>query len=482
MNQQRVKRFVSHFTYSELLQASGGQSFTPEASFPTARLWTDTRTLQAGDFFLPLSGERFDGHDYLEQAFSEGAVGAFVQRDKAEQHPEWKKLPNLIAVDEPVLAYLAMARHHREKINPIVIAVTGSSGKTTAKEMLAATFSPLKKTVKTEKNFNNEVGVSQTLLALQPGTEILIVEMGMRGLRQISILSEAAKPDIALVVNVGPAHIGMLGSLENIAKAKLEIVEGMNPGQGVLVIHGDDPYLSEWAPKLWPGKLESYKLAEAQDISPFVEDNREGIRFVYKGSRVKLDVPGEHMVANALGVLKAGEALGFSVPELAAGLSQFVPEKGRWERIALEGFQNVWVINDAYNANPDSAKASLKAFLSTARPDMKHILVLGGMKELGDFSQEYHEKLGLWLAGQSHIDALFTIGEEGQWIADAAGNAQYPVRYAATVEHAVQQIAQGSVPLENAVLYLKGSRAYKLDEIPQALTRENNLKVGETCP
>ena len=472
---------MSHFTYSEFLQASKGNAFTSESPFSTARLWTDTRTLQAGDFFLPLSGERFDGHDYLEQAFAEGAIGAFVKREKAEQHPEWKKLPNLIAVDEPVLAYLAMARHHREKINPVVVAVTGSSGKTTTKEMLYAAFSPLKKTVKTEKNFNNEVGVSQTLLALQPGTEVLIVEMGMRGLRQISLLSEAARPDVSLVVNVGPAHIGMLGSLENIAKAKLEIVEGMSPEQGVLVIHGDDPYLSKLAPTLWSGKLEAYSLSEAQNITPFVEESREGIRFSYQGSSVELCVPGEHMVANALGVLKAGEALGLSVSDLAKGLSTFAPEKGRWERMALPGFNNVWVINDAYNANPDSAKASLKAFLSTARPEMKHILVLGGMKELGDFSREYHEKLGLWLAGQPHIDALFTIGEEGQWIADAASSATYPVRYAATLEHAVQQISGSAVTLENAVLYLKGSRAYRLDEIPAALTQQHNLQVGEAC-
>jgi UDP-N-acetylmuramoyl-tripeptide--D-alanyl-D-alanine ligase len=439
--------------------------------------------IQAGDFFLPLSGERFDGHDYLAQAFEAGAIGAFVQREKAEHHPEWRQFPNLIAVADPVLAYLAMARHHREKINPKVVAVTGSSGKTTTKEMLYAAFSPLKSTVKTEKNFNNEIGVSQTLLALQPGTEVLVVEMGMRGLRQISILSEAARPDVALVVNVGPAHIGMLGSLDNIAKAKLEIAEGLDPDSGVLVINGDDPYLTKLAPMLWQGRLVRYHLAEAQAIEPFIEGSVEGIRFIYQGVSVTLSVPGEHMVANALGVFKVGEALGLSVQEIAKGLSEFVPEKGRWERTALEGYNNVWVINDAYNANPDSAKASLKAFLSTARPESKHILVLGGMKELGDFSREYHEKLGLWLAGQPHIDALFTVGEEGQWIADAAGNAIFPVRYAADTDQVVRQLLEGPVPLDNAVLYLKGSRAYKLDEIPAALLQaQSQVALGETCP
>ncbi len=458
---------MSRFTYSEYLNTSQGVPVSKEMPFDTARLWTDTRSLQAGDFFLPLSGERFDGHDYLTQAFDTGAIGAFVSREKAVAHPEWQSLPNLIAVDDPVLAYLAMARLHREKINPIVIAVTGSSGKTTTKEMLYAAFSPLKKTVKTEKNFNNEVGVSQTLLALQSGTEILIVEMGMRGLRQISILSEAAKPDVALVVNIGPAHIGLLGSLENIAKAKLEIVEGMNPKSGVLVINRDTPHLPEMTPRLWQGKTVEYGLSDADAIAPYNDGSSEGIRFSYKGSAVDLPVPGEHMVANALGVLKAGEALGFPVAGLATGLSAFVPEKGRWERTALPGYENVWIINDAYNANPDSAMASLKAFLSTARVGLRHILVLGGMKELGDFSREYHEELGRWLAGQAHIDALFTVGEEGQWLVDAAKGASYPVSFSADVSDVIQQLQASA--LENAVLYLKGSRAYRLDEIPVGL-------------
>lgn len=460
---------MSHFPYTELLQASNGTALTAESPFDNARLWTDTRTLQAGDFFLPLSGERFDGHDYLEKAYEAGCVGAFVQKHKAEQNPQWRGFLNLIAVEDPVLAYLAMACHHRKKINPLVIAITGSSGKTTTKEMLYAALSPLKKTVKTEKNFNNEIGVSQTLLALQPGTEVLVIEMGMRGLRQISLLSEAACPDVAMITNVGPAHIGMLGSLENIARAKLEISEGMDPNRGILVINGDDPTLAPLAPQLWTGILNRYHLAEAQNLHAFFDETIEGVRFVYHGEQIQLSVPGEHMASNALGVLKVGEALNLPVRDLARGLAEFTPEKGRWERIALEGFHNAWVINDAYNANPDSAKASLKAFLATARPDFNHILVLGGMKELGDFSQGYHEALGLWLAAQPRIDALFTVGEEARWIADAAQNAIFPVRHAEDLSHLILQLAEGPIPLEQSIIYLKGSRAYRLDEIPEAL-------------
>jgi UDP-N-acetylmuramoyl-tripeptide--D-alanyl-D-alanine ligase len=462
---------VSEFSYTELMEASGGQPFSESKPFTAARLWTDTRTLKPGDFFLPLSGENFDGHNYLQTAFESGAIGAFVSAEKAQTHPEWKNFPNLIAVKDPLEAYLAVARYHREEINPLVVAVTGSSGKTTTKEMLYAALSPLKKTVKTEKNFNNEVGVCQTLLALEPGTEILVVEMGMRGLRQISILSEAARPDIALIVNVGPAHIGMLGSLENIARAKMEITEGLDPEKGVLVLHGDNPLLTELAPTLWKGKTEAFSIKEASHIQPCTIEGLPGVQFTYQDVPVTLPVPGEHMVSNALAVLKAGQALGLPLEALAEGLSRFVSEKGRWERTALNGYSNVWVINDAYNANPDSAMASLTAFLSSTEANQRHILVLGGMKELGDFTQSYHEKLGRWLAGQRNVDALFTVGEEARWIADAAQNAQFPVRYADTIEHLAYQMTNGAVPLADATIYLKGSRAYKLDELPAALTQ-----------
>lgn len=471
---------MSHFTYSEFLEASHGKPLTAPVPFasPSARLWTDTRSIQLGDFFLPLSGERFDGHDYLPQAFEQGAIGAFVSEAQTGQHPEWHAFPNLIAVPDPTLAYLAMARHHRNKINPLVIAVTGSSGKTTTKEMLYAALSPLKKTVKTEKNFNNEVGVSQTLLALQPGTEILIVEMGMRGLGQIAILSEAALPDAAMVVNVGPAHIGLLGSLENIAQAKLEIASGLNPKTGLLVINGDDPQLTAMAPRRWSGRLEQYHLQAADGIHPVSDSRGDGIAFSYQGHRVTLAVPGEHMVSNALGVLRLGEALGFSVAALAEGLSAFVPEKGRWERTPLDGFSNVWVINDAYNANPDSAKASLKAFLETASPEMSQILVLGGMKELGSLSESYHRELGVWLSSQTSVAALFTIGAEAECLADTVRQqASYPVFFAEDVQQATQQVLQAFASLENAVLYLKGSRAYHLDELPQLLQDSSSVQA-----
>lgn len=465
------------FTYEQLLEATGGQAAGQLRPFAPARVWTDTRTLQAGDFFLPLSGERFDGHDYLEQAIASGSIGAFVQRDKLAAHPDWQALPNLIAVASPVDAYLAVASAYRQVIDPLVVAVTGSSGKTTTKEMLAAALSPLLKTRKTEKNFNNEIGVSQTLLALTPDTEALVVEMGMRGLRQIAPLSQAACPDAALVINVGPAHIGMLGSLEAIAEAKLEIAEGLDPETGILVINGDDPQLVALAPKRWAGRLETYHLREAKDVETIADAQSEGVRFSYKDCPIQLSVSGNHMVANALGVLKLGESLGFPLPALAQGLSTFKPSAGRGEVHLIPGFFNVACINDAYNANPDSARASIDAFLQAniARRQQgistKVVLIIGGMKELGDFSERYHRDLGRWLGTQPGIAALFTIGDEAECLAEEAQKsaASFPVVHAVSFETLMHELFARPELLQDSNLYLKGSRAYRLEELVERL-------------
>ncbi len=457
---------MARFTWAEILQATAGKPLTTHKLVEQSlRVWTDTRTLTNGDIFLPLSGERFNGHDYLGEALSKGAVGAFVSIEEwTKRQSEWQSLPNLIGVSDPIRAYLAMARFHRRRINPTVIALTGSSGKTTTKDMLYAAFSRLKKTQKTEKNFNNEVGVSQTLLSIQPDTQLMIVEMGMRGRHQIDLLSEYAEPDIALITNVGPAHIGLLGSLENIAHAKLEITEGLKPATGILVINGEDPWLSKLAPVKWTGMLKRFQSPSA------METTAQGMVFTYQGHRIQLQVPGQHNVSNAMAVLTVGEALGFSLDEMIPGLEAFLPEGGRWNKEPLPGYTNAWVINDAYNANPDSTKASLTALLESTTPDLKKILVLGGMKELGDFAQSYHEALGYWLAQQKGIDRLFLVGEEAAWLAHAAQSANYPVIPVATAADVVETLRNQRIYLDNTLLFLKGSRYYKLEEIPQALT------------
>lgn len=456
------------FSWSTLLEVTQGVSSTGDPLPPQdlLTLSTDTRSIGPGTLFIPLSGERFDGHDYLPQAFQQGASAALVSRKKWEAQPEWHGFPNLMVVEDPLLAYLALARHHRRQINPTVVAVTGSSGKTTTKDMLYAALSTHFVTQRTEKNHNNEVGLSQTLLALQPGTEVLIAELAMRGRHQIDLLSHHAEPDIGLVINVGPAHIGLLGSIEEIARAKCEIFDGMDPARSVGLVNQDDTLLFRTAQTAWNGTLETYGLQEAEDCRP---TETGGTTFTYQGHPVILTVPGQHNVSNALAVLHVGQLLGVPLEKLIQGLTTYTPGAGRWEKTPLPGYTNAWVINDAYNANPSSMQASLAAFLQTPETGLKKVLVLGAMNELGAFSQEYHTTLGQWLSQQPGIEAVFAVGEDAHWLAEAAQNTAYPVHHVPDAASVADTLRKTGPSLDQTLLYLKGSRTFELETIPARL-------------
>lgn len=477
--------FSASFSTSALLEATSGTFLTTVSpSTPkSVTISTDTRTIGKGQWFLPLSGANFNGHNFVLQALAQGAEGAFVSKSEWEKHqPEWKDTPNLIGVENTLDAYLNLAKWHRLHSNPNlkVIALTGSSGKTTTKEMLFAAFNDIKKTQKTLKNFNNEVGVSQTLLAIESDTEISIVEMGMRGLHQIDILSEATLPDIALINNVGPAHIELLGSLENVANAKLEIIVGLNPDTGILVTNGDDPLLNEWTPKLWkpknPEQWQTFNLKDAANIQATEEG---GVLFRYQGHAVKLPIPGQHNVQNALAVLKVGECLGLPLETLIQGLANFQSEGGRWDLQPVANRKNLWSVNDAYNANPDSCKASLKTFYEIPFKGLQRILVLGGMKELGSFSEQYHQELGEWLIQEQEqsrhpLHILICVGDElSPLVPEFSDKMNAPVWHVASGTDIPELIQSKHLPLENALYLLKGSRAYQLEHVIQFLNADS---------
>nr|MBX2859902.1 UDP-N-acetylmuramoyl-tripeptide--D-alanyl-D-alanine ligase [Vampirovibrio sp.] len=435
-----------------------------------APLSTDTRTIAPGDFYLPLTGANFDGQKFVSQAIDQGAVGAFLSAGYFEEHRDaLTTLPNLIVVPDTLVAYMQLGRAHLLRHNPTVIGITGSSGKTTTKEMIDAALSGVIPTQKSEKNHNNEIGVTQTLLNLEPETKVLIVEMGMRGLNQINVLSKAATPQIGVITNIGPAHIGLLGSLENIAKAKCELFEGMDPQRSIGILNADDALLMETAQGVWQGRVEAYSLNEVSHIQSTPEG---GIRFSYQDQAFTLSVPGQYNISNALAAIKIGETLGVELSDMAEGLAHYQPIEGRWRREPLPGYENSCLINDAYNANPDSIKASLKGFLEADLPTAKRVLIIGGMKELGAFSEQYHRDLGNWLATQSGIDLLITAGEEAQLIAEAATDVDFPVLSTSGLdtadEHAVLESIERAfcefpLDLNDTTLLLKGSRSCRLE-------------------
>jgi UDP-N-acetylmuramoyl-tripeptide--D-alanyl-D-alanine ligase len=458
------------FTLDDLLTATQATVFNRQANpfqqpFAPASISTDARQLTPGQVFIPIVGDRFDGHDFREQAYHQGAVATFMQADKRPLTNQ----PNQCIVPDTLRAYQQLGRWHRRRINPVVVGVTGSSGKTTTKTMLQAGLSRVLTSQCTQKNYNNDIGVTQTLLAIQPSTQLAIVEMAMRGPGEITRLTLAAEPNIALITNIGPAHIERLGSLEAIAQAKCEIVKGLHPDTGMVVANGDDALLMETLQTVWRGRIEAISLAQLTQSQPTPSG---GVTATYGPHTLTLPVPGEHMLRNALMVLKVAELLNAPLPPVLEGLAAYEAETGRYSLIPLS--DNTHVIQDAYNANPDSMQASISTFLlqPTPLPGQQKALVLAGMNELGPFSETYHSQLGNWLGKALDHDRdklawILLIGADCQPTYNALKQHKQVV-WVPQVDEAEQWLTEH--PMDNTLILVKGSRSYQLENL---LTRQN---------
>ena len=359
---------------------------------------TDTRTIKPDEIYIPLKGENFNGENFIENAVKAGIAGYFTS-DKTKI---FNKSKIILYVPDTKEAYLKLANYYKQKINPYTIAVTGSSGKTTVKEMMYSVFKNAGKTVKSILNHNNEIGLCQTLSSLEETTKYLIVEMGMRGLGEIELLSKYSQPDIGVIVNCGSAHIGRLGSLENIAKAKFEIAKYIK-NEGILIAH-DNELLKQVNDNKHKTAYFSLKNVNIKEMTPKYSV------FIYKGKEYKLNVSGEHNIQNALAVIEACFFANLSYEIISKGLSEFSPIEKRWEVQKISGFN---IINDCYNSNPDSVKAALKTFLELT-PSQKTV-VLGDMGELGLNEKEYHIETGKYLE-KFDCDYVLTTGNLAKYI------------------------------------------------------------------
>ncbi len=381
--------------FGEILKATNAEIIKGEDSNNLFEFSTDTRTIKAGDIYIPLKGESFDGSNFIEKAIDADAKGYFTS-DKTKI---FDKAAFILYVKDTKEAYLQLANFYKNKIKPYTIAITGSSGKTTVKEMMYSVFKNAGNTVKSVLNHNNEIGLCQTLSSLENDTKYLIVEMGMRGLGEIELLSKYAQPDIAVIVNVGSAHIGRLGSLLNIAKAKFEITKYLNP-KGILISHRNEliEQINDKTHQTVYFSLEDKNL-EIKEMTS------KSCRFEYKNQEYKLNVGGEHNIQNALSVVEAGLFAGLTSDIIAKGLEEFAPIEKRWDIKEINGFK---IINDSYNSNPESVKAALKTFLLYTESPKS--VVLGDMGELGLNEEEYHNETGKFLE-QFECDYVLTIGE-----------------------------------------------------------------------
>lgn len=399
-------------TLGKLLE---GVAETAYPDLPVNCITTDSRKIEKGCVFIAVIGERFDGNDFVMEALEKGAAAAVVSRHFDDDRCIW--VPNTLD------AYSAMACNYRKQFHPLVVGVTGSVGKTTTKEMVAAILSKFGKTLKNEGNRNNEIGLPETVLKLDESTELAVFEMGMSALGEISRLSRCAMPYAGIITCIGVSHIEMLGSQENILKAKMEILDGM-PADGLLVLNGDDPFLNSVRDSL-TCRVATFAVdndscdVTAREISCKTFPSTFTIRDKEHGSfYVTIPCSGIHAVKDALAAYTLATRLGLDPGTCASALSEYAPSGMRQRFRTVRG---ITVIEDCYNANPDSMEASLKTLADLPCNGIK-IAVLGDMLELGDISDDAHRKTGV-LAGTLGLDILLCCGEKMKLAAETAAEA-----------------------------------------------------------
>lgn len=422
---------------------------------------TDSRAIAPGCLFIALEGERFDGHDFVADAFAKGAAAA-VCRKRVTQGEE-----PVIYVKDTLRALITIGCAYRLKYELPVVAITGSVGKTTTKDMVACAIGSQRKTLKTEGNRNNEIGLPLTLLNLDKSYEAAVIEMGMTHFGDLSLLTAATLPCMAIITNIGVSHIENLGSRENIFKAKLEIAEGLPQG-GTLVLNYDDDLLCT-VKRLWSLHILSYGIdsteaaVRAQNI--LEADGETAFDICYQGETYPVRIPcvGRHNVYNALSAFCASVVLGLDLYKSVAALSGYSPSGMRQHLVQKGGMT---VIEDCYNASPDSMKAALST-LRSVKGEGRAIAVLADMLELGSYSQKAHEDVGR-MVGESHTDVLIAWGVEAVHIAQAARQAGVKeVHYFTEKQSAAQKLCE--LAQEGDTILFKGSRGMRLEEMIERL-------------
>ena len=420
---------------------------------------TDSRKIKGGELFVAIKGENMNGESFAGDAIKKGASAVMVSKT-AKRIPEGV----VLKVDDTLVAYREIAGAWRNRFDIPIVAVTGSNGKTTTKDLTAAALTGLGNVLKTAANFNNEIGVPLTLLELNDSHKAAVVEIGMRGLGQIETLAKFVKPTIGIVTNVNETHIELLGSIENIAKAKGELVEAI-PAGGAVILNADDPNVFAMKNLAADGvRVLTYSL-ENSSVDFFAKNILIGsvlTEFVmsFRGKEYDFEIPmlGRHNVSNALAAIAAGYAVGLTVPEVQRGFSTLTTTKMRYEVIRRDGLT---IVNDAYNASPASMRVAIRTTAEVY--DGRKFAVLGDMLELGSLSEKVHREIGAQLV-ENNFDTLITIGILGKFIADGARDAGMKNVYAVdSHEEAAQKILE--LVRDGDTILFKASHAMHMEKI-----------------
>ncbi|MBQ7794039.1 MAG: UDP-N-acetylmuramoyl-tripeptide--D-alanyl-D-alanine ligase [Clostridia bacterium] len=447
---------MQEFTIEEARQASNGE-YIKRADGIITGVTIDSRNVGEGMLFVPIVGERTDGHNYIAQAFEKGAAAALCEREGADGNGA------VIGVSSSVEAIGKIAYAYKQKYNVPTVGVTGSVGKTGTKDMIAAVMSRLGPCLKTAGNFNNELGLPLTVFGLEKEHKSTVLEMGMSAFGEIHHLVDIARPDVGVITNVGMSHIENLGSREGVLRAKLEIADFFGKGN-LLIINADNDMLSTVS------KDTEYEILTfgIENKADYTAENIEDLGFLGssftavtpKGRfEVKLSVLGLHNVYNALSAIAVGEHYGIAHADIANALSGFEPTA---MRLGVERFGGIVLINDCYNASPDSIKASLNVLKNA---EGRRVAVLGDVLELGEFAKEAHTDIGKACEGK--CDLVITAGENARYIKEAAAAAGVRAEYYPTTEEAAKAAAE-TVAVGDTVL-VKASRGMHFEKVCEAI-------------
>lgn len=455
--------------YRELLNlpncpvAYQGDSNALDASID--RIATDSRTVQSGDTFIALPGDKFDGHSFISKARAVGVKNFIVSEAWYDKADESDRQGNFFIVTDTLSALQEIGRCYREKFQIPVIALTGSNGKTTTKEMMAAVLSEKFQVLKNLGNLNNHIGVPLSLLGLTSNHEIAVIEMGTNHFGEIARLAEIANPTAGLITNIGPAHLEFFKSLEGVYRAKTELWQFLERHESrIAFVNSDDSFLGKYKPTSL--KVITFGLERPADVTgQFLRLDDEGRPvFSIDGLTIKLGIAGIHNISNALAAAAVGLEFGVTLDQIKVALERFSPSSKRMEIIRDKG---ITIINDCYNSNPESARKSLLT-LSQMQTQGRRIAMLADMLELGNSAEEAHREIGEYLASLKNIHYLLTYGRHSKFTSDTARNTLK--KQSIHFETKTEMIDTAKrIMRKGDVLLIKGSRGMAMEEVTQGI-------------
>lgn len=444
-------------TITEILRATEGKLINGSQNYPVKNISIDSRNITKDDLFIAIKGKTLDGHKFIKEAINKGATSIIV----SEQYQESKTI-NQILVEDTTKALGDIAHYYRTKFSPIVVAITGSNGKTTTKEMVAEIIKNHYQIIKAQDSFNNDIGVPLTVLQLTEQTQVMVLEMEMNEIGGTKRLCDIAQPHIGVITNIGDTHLEFLHSRDGVAQEKSELLEAISK-TGTAILNADDPIVKNIGERFQFKKKLCYGIKNKADFvaNKIIDKYEQGSEFLLNNKdTIKLMIPGLYNIYNALAAITVASVLGIEFSEIIKALEKFKLPAMRMERLNISGIE---IINDAYNANPQSMMVALNTFVKFPSNGRK-IAILGDMLELGEQSPKLHKNLGKNLP--AGIDILVTVGEMAKYIASGAQENSNKPDIILTFDNPTEA---GNKLVDiikiNDKILIKGSRAVKMEQI-----------------